>query len=396
MNRIKYYTRQIVMKLFSSLLRLLSLMIPKKSNLILFGSFSAERFGENSAALYLYITKEHPELKAVWMTNTDKVFNEIDSLGGVVLKRRSIKGIWKSLRAFCVVSSHGIKDAIMYEPILGKPKLIYLGHGIPLKKGWIGIEHSSNRAKKASLEKIKYSELMIATSKFSAQLQNNFLPIGKNRIKITGLPRNDIIFKLDQDFVKKKYSLDDYKFLVLYAPTFRTWEYTRFFPFDDLDLKLINEFCQKNSCGFILRPHHSDLENMQDKFWDEIRHYSSFKIITHEDCSNVNELLVSADCLITDYSSIFFDYLLRDKPIIFLPYDQQRYEQEHGFIVDYKSVTPGLKPSSQKELLNYLNQILNGKDKYAKLRNELKDKVHKYKDGNSCLRITNIIKDLAK
>lgn len=396
LNRIKYHLRQVIMKLFSALLRVLTSIIPKRSDLILFGSFSATKFGDNSAALYLHILENHPELDAVWMTNSDKVIQEVKKLRGIVYKRRSLKGIWLSLRASFVVSSHGIKDAIMYEPFFKRPKLIYLGHGIPLKKGWIGVEGSSIRAKKSSIEKIKFSNFMISTSEFSAQLQNSFLPIGSEKIKVTGLPRNDILFKLDKNLIKEKYSIDNYDFVILYAPTFRSWEQTRFFPFNDMDLKIINEFCRMNNCCFILRPHHSDLENLKDEFWNKILDYSCFRIISHENCANVNELLVAADCLITDYSSIYFDYLLLNKPIIFLPYDRQKYEKEHGFIVDYDSVTPGCKPLSQKEFLKYLTGIICGKDDFDEMREALKNKIHKYQDGNSCLRITNIIKDLAK
>jgi len=392
----KYYIRQIVMELFSSLLKILALIMPKKKNLILFGSFSAERFGDNSAALYEYIRKNHSELTSIWMTNNKSVIEEIQQLGGLVVKRRTLQGIWLSLRANVIVSSHGIKDAIMYEPFYNYPKLVYLGHGIPLKKGWVGVENIPVRYKKASVKKIKSSSFMISSSEFSAKLQNDFLPIGKDKIKITGLPRNDILFKLDKKEIKKIYALNEYKHVIFYAPTFRNWELTRFFPFADYDIKQINKFCELNEACFILRPHHNDLKSMNTDFWKEMKGSSNFKIITHEKCSNVNELLVASDCLITDYSSIFFDYLLLERPIIFLPYDLERYTKEHGFLVDYDSVTSGYKPKNQKELLRNMNQIILGNDKYKSIRNELKDRIHSYTDTNACFRVTKEIKDMIK
>ncbi len=392
----KYYIRQIVMESFSLFLKIMALIIPKQKGLILFGSFSAERFGDNSAALFSYIHKNHPELIAIWMTNNNQVVKEIEQLGESVLKRRSFRGIWLSLRAEIVVSSHGVKDAIMFEPFSHRPKLIYLGHGIPLKKGWIGIEDIPIKFKKASLKKIKSSFFMISSSEFSAQLQNDFLPIGKNKIMITGLPRNDILFKLDKYTIQKKYSLNKFKHVIFYAPTFRNWELTRFFPFEDYNIKQLNEFCELNETCFILRPHHNDLKHMHTDFWKKIKESSNFKIITHEKCSNVNELLVASDCLITDYSSIFFDYLLLDRPIIFLPYDLERYTMEHGFLIDYDSITSGHQPKNQQELIIDLEQIIYGKDKYSGLRNELKNKIHKYHDASACFRVTKEIKGLMK
>jgi len=394
MIKAKYHLRQIVMNMCTLLLKIASLIIPKQKGLILLGSFSAERFGDNSAALYKYILKNHPEIIAIWMTNNTHVEDEINKLGGPVCKRRSVHGIWLSLRAEVVISSHGIKDAIMFEPFYHRPKLVYLGHGIPLKKGWIGIKNISKRLQKASLKKIKYSTFMISSSEFSAQLQNNFLPIGKNKIKITGLPRNDILFEMEKHTIKEKYNLSDFKFVILYTPTFRNWGFTRFFPFEDYDIKKLNKFCEVNKICFILRPHHSDLKNINTNFWKEIERTSNFILITHERCSNVNELLIVSDCLITDYSSIYFDYLLLDRSIIFLPYDLKKYSREHGFNIDYDKVTPGYKPKTQSELLENLEQIIYGKDKFISLRNELKNTIHKYHDANSCLRLVKEIKGL--
>lgn len=396
MIKAKYYIRQIVMESFSLFLKLIALVIPKQKGLILFGSFSAERFGDNSAALFSYIHKSHPELTAVWMTNSAQVVEEIKRLGGSVHKRRTFRGIWLSLRAEVVVSSHGIKDAIMFEPFSHRPELVYLGHGIPLKKGWIGIDNIPNKFKQASLKKAKYSTFMISSSEFSAQLQNSFLPIGKKKIKITGLPRNDILFKLNKENIQKKYNLNEFKYVIFYAPTFRNWELTRFFPLEDYNIKELNKFCELNEACFILRPHHNDLINMNTDFWKELKGSSDFRIITHESCSNVNELLVASDCLITDYSSIFFDYLLLDRPMIFLPYDLEKYEKDHGFLVDYNSVSIGHKPKDQQELLSNLQQIIYGKDEYSSLRSELKNKIHKYLDSNACFRVTKEIKGLMK
>lgn len=394
--RFKYQIRQIVMESVSLLLRILALLTPKQKGLILFGSFSAKRFGDNSAALFSYIHKNHPELTAVWMTNSNQVVEEIKQLGCSVLKRRSFRGVWLSLRAEVVVSSHGIKDAIMFEPFSHLPKLVYLGHGIPLKKGWIEIKNIPIKFKKASLKKIKYSTFMISSSDFSAQLQNSFLPIGENKIKITGLPRNDMLFELKKNITKKKYNINEFKHVIFYVPTFRNWELTRFFPFEDYNIKQLNEFCEMNETCFILRPHHNDLNNMNTYFWKEIKMSSNFKIITHERCSNVNELLVASDCLISDYSSIFFDYLLLDRPMIFLPYDLKRYSKEHGFLIEYDLITPGYKPKDQKELLRNLKQVICGKDEYTGLRNELKNKIHKYHDASACFRVTKEIKGLIK
>lgn len=384
------------MESVSLFLKIMALIIPKRKGLILFGSFSAERFGDNSATLYNFIRENNPELKAYWMTNSEEVVNAIKRIGGTVLKRRTFWGIWMSLRAEVVVSSHGVKDAILFEPIFHKPKLIYLGHGIPLKKGWVSITNIPAKFKRASFKKIKSSAFMISSSEFSAQLQNGFLPIGKDKIKVTGLPRNDILFELDKKTIKNKFKLKKFKYVILYAPTFRNWELTRFFPFEDYNIKQLNHFCELHEVCFILRPHHSDLKKMNTNFWNELNTSLNLSIITTDKCSNVNELLLVSDCLITDYSSIYFDYLLMDRPIVFIPYDFERYKNEHGFLVNYDTITPGSKPKKMQTLLMNLKQIIDGIDEFKELRNELKNKIHKYQDSNACSRITKEIIGLMK
>ncbi|MCF7858560.1 MAG: CDP-glycerol glycerophosphotransferase family protein [Candidatus Cloacimonetes bacterium] len=391
----KHYLRSVIMELVSLKLKILALLIPTQKGLILFGSYSAVRFGDSSAALFNYIKKAHPEFQAVWMTNSNPVKKMIEQNGGCAYKRRSLAGIWLSLRAEFAVSTHGVKDAILFEPIYSNPKFIYLGHGIPLKKGWIQIENAPKKFVKSSLKKVKCSSFMISTSPFAAELQNHFLPIGINKIKITGLPRNDILLSSDRQKTKKIFGLESYKKVICYAPTFRMQE-TIFLPFPDADLKLLNEFCTKCNICLVFRPHHNDIDNLATSFWKEVKNCTNFRIITQKQCSNVNELLVISDCLVTDYSSIYFDFLLLNRPLIFLPYDLDTYRKEHGFIVDYHSVTPGYKPKDQKEFLNNLKDIMAGNDNFAAARIELCNKIHCYLDSNSCLRVTEEIKRIRK
>ena len=394
----KKFFRDLVMNSTSLLLKTLSLFIPKQKNLILFGSFAAKKFGDNSAALFKQIVNHHSELEAIWMTNSNNVVSEIELSGWSVLKRKTLKGVWKSLRANIVITTHGIKDAILFEPLLHKPKWIYLHHGIIFKKGWFDVKNASRISIKSSLDKINRSDFMIATSEFAAELQNRFLPIGLNKIKKTGLPRNDIFFddnEIETEHIIKDFGLKQFKYIVLYAPTWRDWGSTKFFPFTDFNLSELVDLLIQNKICIILRPHHVDLQRDYNScFWNEITNHPNFKIISNSECSNANVLCKIADCLITDYSSIFFDYLLLDKPMVFIPYDIDRYEKEHGFLVDYDKYTNGPKLKTQKEFVKILKDFINGKDEFGELRNETKNKIHKFIDGNSSRRIVELIKGM--
>jgi len=77
-------------------------------------------------------------------------------------------------------------------------------------------------------------------------------------------------------------------------------------------------------------------------------------------------LLKYTDCLITDYSSIFIDFLLLDRPIIFFPYDLADYNSNEGSYYKYNSITPGNMVENSSELKDVLRSIAGGNDKYEK------------------------------
>ena len=74
------------------------------------------------------------------------------------------------------------------------------------------------------------------------------------------------------------------------------------------------------------------------------------------------------DILITDYSSIYIDYLLLDRPLIFLPYDKEQYLKGRGMNFEYDKVTPGAKPDSQQKFIDAIAELCHGRDRYQQER----------------------------
>jgi len=101
-----------------------------------------------------------------------------------------------------------------------------------------------------------------------------------------------------------------------------------------------------------------------------------------------------SDLLITDYSSVYFDYLLIDKPVIFVPTDIEEYSQKRGFLLEpYDFWTPGPKVYNQDNLLNSILANLNEPNKYKKERNLINSMINYYKDNKSSERVWNLIKE---
>ena len=97
------------------------------------------------------------------------------------------------------------------------------------------------------------------------------------------------------------------------------------------------------------------------------------------------------DALITDYSSIYLDYMLLERPIIFLPYDLQDYESTVGFTMDYEENTPGPKPATMQDFLQTLFDIKNTPEPFTTKIHELNKKLNS-PDKNACEKLGGIIK----
>jgi len=378
------------------ILSILSLFIPKNRELVLFGASQGKYFDGNSSALYQYIIKHHKgKFCGVWLTDSEDVLLSVKNIGGEAHLRNSLTGMWLSLRASLIVITHRTRDVLLFSPILKTPKELLLHHGAAVNRG-PNQGHLSNAAKD-----IKYSEritYMTATSLWTADRQRMTLPVPHSRVKIKGYPRNDFFFQPDESMInsiKSKYDLG--KYTILYAPSWRKWRPVQYFPFKDLDMEALNSYLKDRMITIVIRPHPTDLKRQKNNvLWKALQGSDEvIKIITKDEMPDVQPLLYLSDCLITDYSSIQHDYLLLNRPIIYLPYDFDEYSKRMGGLnMDYDKFSPGPKPRTQAEFLGYLEMLVNKKDPFAEKRIKVRDIIHDYKDGQSCRRVYELIKEM--
>ena len=143
---------------------------------------------------------------------------------------------------------------------------------------------------------------------------------------------------------------------------FGTGGETRLFPFGDYDRDTLGEFLEKEKLLIFVRTH------VQEKSSANLYLSSRIRYLGVEEAEDITGILGIFDLLVTDYSSIYIDYLLTGKPLIFLPYDKEDYLDERGMNFTYDKVTPGPKPGTQKEFTEALAKLLGGEDSYRKER----------------------------
>jgi CDP-glycerol glycerophosphotransferase (TagB/SpsB family) len=224
---------------------------------------------------------------------------------------------------------------------------------------------------------------------------------------VSGAPRNDLLFLSNgKSNMKRIYGdqIDGYK-TILFMPTFRKDSNVNLsfksieslFGFDQFSLESFDQFLEANNCKLIFKPH----PHAEDVVFRLLDNYSlsNLLVLKNEDLVknslDLYELINATEMLITDYSSVFYDYLLIDRPIIFTPTDINSYEQDRGFVIEsFASWIPGPKAVTQDELQVEITNCLLETDYYADKRAWLRDLNHRYKDGNSSDRLWSFIEKI--
>lgn len=323
------------------------------SHIWLFSSTDNSHYNYNSRYLFEYVKENLPEITPLFVINDPELRNSLSSKYGkqYFIETESIQGIRQALSAGVWFTSAGLPA---YGTGLHKKRLIInLWHGVPLKKIAL-LDPNLKKAARIYFKKI-FSEnytCILTTSHELIPLMARSFAVSEDKIKVWGQPRNDGLFQkndcrkiLGQLFP----DLPEYTKTVLYAPTFRDYGQVQLFPFKDFDQEQLEAFLEEKNMLLFIRTHVAEQGSAAPYLGKRIR------FLGNEQAEDVTGILNIFDCLITDYSSIYIDYLLTDKPMIFLPYDRQQYLDGRDMNFDYDDVTPGPKPETFNDFLDALS-----------------------------------------
>jgi CDP-glycerol glycerophosphotransferase len=226
---------------------------------------------------------------------------------------------------------------------------------------------------------------MISPNRYTSKIYRSAFAY-EGEIIESGYPRNDILYNADAkkiNQIKTDLKLPSDKKIILYAPTWRDDEYydtasVKFTLKLDLD-RLKREFGDEYIV--ILRLHYFiadniDLKGLKDFVYD---------LSKHED---IAELYLISDILITDYSSVFFDYANLKRPILFYTYDIEKYENVlRGFYIDINREVPGPLLMTNDEVVDAIRNIDKINDEYADRYEEFYNRFCGIEDGNASKRV---------
>ena len=246
------------------------------------------------------------------------------------------------------------------------------------------IQGRSARARKRFLNVYQQFDYVTTGSEKMAEIYRESFQLPDSRILRTGIPRSDFFFNEEAKQNARRTLLTTYpelanKKIILYAPTFRNADLNS--GKIALDLALLYKELQSENYALLLKLHPAvkaehDLEHKFPGFVYPVN--SNF---------HVNELLISTDLLVTDYSSIPFEFSFLEKPMVFYAYDLQEYEEERGFWEDYPSSMPGPIVTTTDELLEKIRAV----DYQFEKVQPFKQKWNQYSNGNSSKKLVDFL-----
>jgi len=381
--------------IITDLISIIFRLLPKKNNLVIFGAMAGNYYGDNSKYVFEYMHRNNPELNLVWMTRKKEIYEDLKERNLPVIFMYSFKSIIFLFRAKVGVYTNNLADISVFPTLApSNLNLIALRHGRSVKKvryaaAGKNISFSERYMIKKETNMIKAA---ISTSDFVSLIQEEVLKIGKEKHVVSGYPRNDALFKESNNEYLDSLT-EKYKNIILYGPTWRHGESpVKFFPFEDMSAEDLNEVLIDNNALMILRPHKNELKNkIVSSQIDELCKFSNFKMLGHDIVPSVNDLLPICDLLICDYSALYHDYLLLNRPLMMIPYDYEKVSKSRGFLYDYYDNAPGPIISSYKDFRLELLNVFQDIDNFIENRNNLNNLIHKYQDSKSSSRVANLI-----
>lgn len=345
-----------------------SFLFPRRKKKWAFGSFRGA-FNDNAKYLFIHISEKMTEIDSAWLSMNRSTVKEIRAKGLKAFHVLSPKGIWHALTSkFWFFNSYSSDIMFCFS---GGAKLVNLWHGLPMKRIEFDITSGplADRFEKRSLKERFYHPesfrrpdyLLSASSFFTETFARSFrIPVGQ--CLMMGYPRNGILNWSETErmhFVKRyepgttktlisKLNDGGYNRVFIYLPTWRDSQ-RDFFSYD-FDLKALDETLQQCNALLLLKPHANVAVDAS-----VVEGLTNVEFVPSG--VDIYPVLPYTDVLITDYSSVLYDYVLMEqKGMILYLYDFQEYEKERNFTRPFDDLAFGKRVFDFASLLTAIRE----------------------------------------
>lgn len=349
-------------------------LLPINNKQIMFESMWGEKYSCNPRYQYEYINDNHPDWKCIWSFTDEHTPMKGN---GIKVRRNSLKYFY-----YLATSKYLINNGTFFYGYENRNKQIQVQtmHGFGYKT--VGMdaygEYESEESKREFMEKSALWDYMTIQSDFHVNITKTAYGFKNKHLKF-GYARTDILFQKNNPEeikrLKEKFNIPLDKKVILYAPTWRVRNsFNLMLDLDSLKKSLSDEYV------LILRLHHAATRNWNKINEDFIYDYSNYDV--------VEDLFLISDILITDYSTVMFDFTILNRPIILFAYDLNEYENyRRGTYFDLKENKPGPILYTSKEVENAILNIDQIEEEYKECREKFKSKFLEHECANTSEKI---------
>lgn len=401
--------------------RPLVFLLPLKENYAMFSNYWGRKFSRSDgpASICVELSNLDPTFKLIVVRSRSKEAADIrptvhelvnPRAKVVVVKNESFSYFYYLWRAKYLFNDVNFNIGFNVDRFVGKRSgqiEVQTTHGTPLKKMGIDSEAAISAEERPKfLAKAKRYDYLVAPSPLVAKTFADSHAVQPQILK-TGLPQNDVLVAAagqnPSSDLKKKYGFDPEKKLIVYAPTYRHGQQSAFRYAIDFE-RVFEKLGEEYQIAVKIHPFSGtnlsriSFRSLTD--WSEAKNKSPFirlfgtvieeqnyrpvyfgendapaDPVVHRVPADINELMLAADVLITDYSSIVFNYPHLDKPLILFVPDADRYSKDRGMYFDLEELSPGPFVRTTTDLIQALEHV----SAPGKWREEYGDRIERFK-----------------
>jgi len=381
----------------------LSFLMPRDRRIWLFGSTFGRRFADNPKYFYLYLSQHRKELgvRPVWLSHSREIVESIRMADGgrgiyEAYYYHSLKGIWYALRGKLYLFDNYSKDINFWQS--GGAVKVNLWHGVGNKRINYDNAFDSVRHPKNIWERFKYfprrlsdekpGHYVLATSPVMCRIFAGAFRVPEAHVIEAGYPRNDYILG---GMIQNVYSgeeervlaallcwKEDGKRIVFYMPTFRDTE-AKFA--EIMDLRAFNGFLEESGLLFLVKLH------PKSRLKSTFAQFKYSNILVLDAAADPYIFLKHTDVLVTDYSSVYSDFMLLDRPVVAFQYDYEDYctKTRDGYF-DFREYMPELHAENMEELMGGIRKALK-EDTAKEQRAASREKMFSDRKADGCRKL---------
>lgn len=346
-NIIKYnhIVYGIYRKVFSFLINLLRVFVRTDEKLILFNSYAGRKYDDSPKEIFMKMKEDarFRDFKLVWALHDpgQYVIEDAD-----VIKTDTFKYFLTALKARVWITNSSVTRGLDF---CGKNTFYFnTWHGTPIKYMGTDLQNDESFSLKG-MKKVKACDVMCSQGEYETDIFSRTFCVPKENFLECGLPRNDVLANYTNEYrdeLRRKFNIPNDKKVILYCPTFREFEKDENYgcvlkPPIDLNKWEAN---LGNDYVLFFRAHYEVSKVMQINDNEFVKNMTSYP--------SLNELMIVSDVLISDYSSVYFDYSIMGKTMFHFCYDYDKYQSMRGMYFDIRTHLDGA--THEDELISLL------------------------------------------